>query len=138
VQLVTHDRYFLDKVATSILAFEDGGAVRYPGNYEMYSRLRPQKSAAPPKAVPAVARDRPRGKTKLSYKDQRELDSMEGLIEAAEARKAKAEQALADPEVYVKEPARVPLLQKELDESAGEVDRLYARWQELQDAERRS
>jgi ATP-binding cassette subfamily F protein uup len=136
VLLVTHDRYFLDKVATSILAFEDGRAVRYPGNYEMYTRLRPQKAASPPKTAPAPSKDRPKSKTKLSYKDQRELDSMEGLIEAAEARKAKAEQALADPEVYVKEPARIPLLQKELEESASEVDRLYARWQELQDASR--
>src|SRR5438067_3325736 len=45
VLLVTHDRYFLDKVATSILAFDNGRAVRYPGNYEMYLSLRP-----PPKA----------------------------------------------------------------------------------------
>jgi ATP-binding cassette subfamily F protein uup len=50
VLLVTHDRYFLDKVATSILAFEgQGRAVRYPGNYAMYRRLKEQalSEAAP-------------------------------------------------------------------------------------------
>ena len=47
VLLVTHDRYFLDKVATAILAFEgDGRAVRYPGNYEMYRTLKEQAEAA--------------------------------------------------------------------------------------------
>src|SRR3954471_1672898 len=45
VLLVTHDRYFLDKVATSILAFDRGRAVRYPGNYEMYVALRPPPSS---------------------------------------------------------------------------------------------
>ena len=47
VLLVTHDRYFLDKVATSILAFEgDGRVIRYEGNYAMYRRLKEQAEAA--------------------------------------------------------------------------------------------
>ena len=136
VLLVTHDRYFLDKVATDILAFDEAGrAVRYPGNYETYLALRPQKTAsasAPAKAVrekpPA-----PRKPGKLSFKEQRELESMEALIESAEARRHQAERALADPQTYSLEPQRVPEWQRQLDESAGEVDRLYARWQELQD-----
>src|SRR6476619_728937 len=55
VLLVTHDRYFLDKVATSILAFDgEGHAVRYPGNYETYTALRsaPAAAPAPTKAAP--------------------------------------------------------------------------------------
>jgi len=61
VLLVTHDRYFLDKVATAILAFEgDGRAVRYPGNYEMYRTLRDQAEVAradqPERAPPMPAR----------------------------------------------------------------------------------
>ena len=49
VLLVTHDRYFLDKVATAILAFEgEGKVVRYPGNFEMYRRLKEQQAAAGP------------------------------------------------------------------------------------------
>ena len=136
VLLVTHDRYFLDKVATSILSFEDGVATRYPGNYEMYLTLRPTKAAAAQaQKEAAVQAAKPKAKPgKLSYKDQRELDGMEELVDKAEQRKAAAEKALADPEVYMKDPARFPLLQKELDEAGQEVDRLYARWQKLQDA----
>jgi ATP-binding cassette subfamily F protein uup len=137
VLLVTHDRYFLDKVATGILAFDgEGHAVRYPGNYETYTALRPSPAAA---AVPGKSaqekRPRPRKPGKLSFKEQRELESMESLIEAAEAAKTAAETKLSDPQTYAREPQRVPELQRELERSSGEAERLYARWQELQDRE---
>ncbi|HZI08834.1 MAG TPA: ABC-F family ATP-binding cassette domain-containing protein [Myxococcus sp.] len=144
--LVTHDRYFLDKVATSILTFEGGGRVtRYEGNYEMYRRLKAQSEAqaataaaakpapAPaPKKEEASAAKAARKPGKLSYKEQRELDGMEAAIEAAETRKAALEAQLADPAVYSNGP-KVAEVQKELEATAAEVDRLYARWQELQD-----
>jgi ATP-binding cassette subfamily F protein uup len=144
--LVTHDRYFLDKVATSILTFEGGGRVtRYEGNYEMYRRLKAQSEAqaataaaakpapaAAPKKEEASASKAARKPGKLSYKEQRELDGMEAAIEAAETRKAALEAQLADPAVY-SNGAKVAEVQKELEATAAEVDRLYARWQELQD-----
>jgi ATP-binding cassette subfamily F protein uup len=143
--LVTHDRYFLDKVATSILTFEGGGRVtRYEGNYEMYRRLKAQTEAqaasapaakpapAPKKEEPAAAAKPARKPGKLSYKEQRELDGMEAAIEAAETRKAELEAQLADPAVYSNGP-KVAEVQKDLESTAAEVDRLYARWQELQD-----
>ena len=135
VLLVTHDRYFLDKVATSILAFADGRAVRYPGNYEMFLSLRPQPLQRPaaPRAAPKERQPAPRKPGKLSFKEQRELESIEPQIEAAEGRKAEAEAALGDPQTYAREPQRVPELQRQLDESAAEIERLYARWQQLQD-----
>jgi ATP-binding cassette subfamily F protein uup len=135
VLLVTHDRYFLDKVATSIFAFDQHRAVRYPGNYEMYLSLRPQpaKEAAPSKAPPVQRKPPQRKPGKLSFKEQRELEGIEAQIEAAEARKAQAEAALGDAQTYAKEPQRVPELQRQLDESAAEIERLYGRWQELQD-----
>jgi ATP-binding cassette subfamily F protein uup len=138
VLLVTHDRYFLDKVATSILAFENGRALRYPGNYETYLALRPAQRTATDagKAPPAWRKPAPRKPGKLSFKEQRELESIESQIEAAEARKSQAETALGDPQTYAKQPQRIPELQRELDDSAAEVDRLYARWQDLQDLTR--
>jgi ATP-binding cassette subfamily F protein uup len=138
VLLVTHDRYFLDKVATSILAFENGRAIRYPGNYETYLALRPPQRTATDagKAPPAERKPAPRKPGKLSFKEQRELESIESQIEAAEARKSQAEAALGDPQTYAKQPQRIPELQRELDKSAAEVDRLYARWQDLQDLTR--
>ena len=115
VLLVTHDRYFLDKVATAILAFEgDGRAVRYPGNYETYRTLKEQAERAPPRRrrrrrAPrgrgagvearrrAARRARARKPGKLSFKEQRELDGMEAAILAAEERKAALEAALVGP-----------------------------------------
>jgi ATP-binding cassette subfamily F protein uup len=145
VLLVTHDRYFLDKVATSIVAFEGGGkVVRYEGNYAMYRRLKDQAEAAraaeaptpaPKKEAPAPqsseASKPARKPGKLSYKEQREMEGMEAAIEAAESRKAELEAKLADPAVY-SSATKVPELQRELEAATTEVDRLYARWQELQ------
>ena len=139
VLLVTHDRYFLDKVATSILAFENGTAIRYPGNYEMYLSLRPRAGGKPANDKPQPSsgkRPQPRKPGKLSFKEQRDLESMEAQVEAAEARKSAAEAALADPQTYAKDPLQVPGLQRELWQSTAEVERLYARWQELQDLTR--
>ena len=56
---------------------------------------------------------------------------MEAAIEAAESRKAELEAKLADPAVY-SSATKVPELQRELEAATAEVDRLYARWQELQ------
>jgi ABC transport system ATP-binding/permease protein len=135
VLLVTHDRYFLAKVATSIFAVDRGRAVRYPGNYEMFLSLRPAAQRTAPSSARAQVERKPspRKPGKLSFKEQRDLEGIEAQIEAAESRKAQAEAALGDVQTYAKEPQRVPELQRQLDESAAEIERLYARWQELQD-----
>ncbi len=149
VLLVTHDRYFLDKVATAILALEgDGRAVRYPGNYETYRTLKEQaeaaaaaeraEAAAPRGARPAAAPgaegrpERARKPGKLTFKEQRELEGIEPAILASEERKAAIEAALADPATYQKAGDTVAALRAELDGVSGEVERLYARWQELE------
>ena len=139
VLLVTHDRYFLDKVATAILSFEgDGRVIRYEGGWDLYRKLRPRgsvapasstKSAASTTAVVPVPASKPL--TKLSYKDQREFDGMEAAIEQAEAAKAAIEAQLLDPSVASRA-AELGRLVQELDTQSAEVDRLYARWEELQ------
>jgi ATP-binding cassette subfamily F protein uup len=137
VLLVTHDRYFLDKVATSILAFEgDGRAIRYPGNYEMYRTLR--SPPQPERAAPAAPRETPRpperkpSARRLSFKEQRELEGIESAILAAEERKSAAESALSDPATYQGGGDRVPALRAEMESAGAEAERLYARWQELE------
>ena len=145
VLLVTHDRYFLDKVATAILAFEGGGrAVRYPGNYETYRTLKGQAeraaleaSTSPPpvKGAERLAprdEERARRPTKLSFKEQRELEGMEATILAAEERKGVLEAALSDPATYQQAGGGVAALRDELEAVSAEVNRLYARWQELE------
>jgi ATP-binding cassette subfamily F protein uup len=151
VLLVTHDRYFLDKVATAVLAFEgDGRATRYPGNYEMYRTLKEQAEAAKPTVpphpdpLPPLGRgergvEPPRRKPgKLTFNEQRELEGIEPAILAAEERKASLEAALADPETYRKDGAGIARLRAELDAATVEVERLYARWQELEALRRNS
>jgi ATP-binding cassette subfamily F protein uup len=135
VLLVTHDRYFLDKVATAILAFEgDGRAVRYPGNYEMYRTLKPP----PERAAPAAPRETPRPPERsrparrLSFHEQRELAGIEAAILAAEERKSAAESALSEPATYQKGGDRIVALRAEMETAAAEAERLYARWQELE------
>ncbi len=141
VLVVTHDRYFLDKVATSVLAVEgDGKVTRYEGNWSMYQRLRPPRAwteggskpapaPAPVAAAPAAAPG-PKKATRLSYKDQRELDGMEAAIEKAETTKAELEAKLQDPAVFARA-SEVASLSAELDAATKEVERLYARWAEL-------
>ena len=139
VLLVTHDRYFLDKVATAILAFEGGGRiVRYPGNFESYRSLRgksePVATATKAESAQPVGEARPSAAArlrKLSYKEQRELDGMEVAILAAEAEKAAVEKELADPAVYAAS-AKIGPLQARLDAVSTRLERLFARWEELQ------
>jgi ATP-binding cassette subfamily F protein uup len=149
VLLVTHDRYFLDKVATSILALEgDGGAIKYPGNYSTYRTLKDQsereakavasaaanaaKIAAAPQKT-ATANKAPKA-SKMSFKLITELAGMEKAIEVAELRRVAAEAALVDPSNHSgKNAAKLPALQATFERANVEVEKLYARWQELQD-----
>ncbi len=138
VLLVTHDRYFLDKVATRILAVEgDGSVVAYPGNFSLYRRLKAQSApSVRAEATPKTADTEVRSPTtaskgsRLGYLEQRELAGIETAIQAAEARRAASEAALVDPTIYsdatASEGAR-----RDLAAAAAEVDRLYARWGEL-------
>jgi ATP-binding cassette subfamily F protein uup len=100
--LVSHDRDFLDRLVTSIIAVEGDGVVHeYVGGYSDYLRQRrvPLASKAAAKPVVPEPRDMPRPRTssRLSYKDQRELDSLPGQIATLEAEKATIERVLADP-----------------------------------------
>ena len=138
VLLVTHDRYFLDKVATRIVAVEgDGKVVSWPGNFTTYRSLRSQAAAGagaavdkrelPPPTPEVIEPTRPK---RLGYQAQRELDGMEAAIEAAEARRAAAEAELLRPDVY-SDGRRAAEAQAALASASAEVDRLYARWAEL-------
>jgi len=142
VLLVTHDRFFLDKVATGLIVFEGGGELRrHAGGYDLYRRLKEQREAeAAAAAVPAKkpaaapakapAAERPR---KLTWKEQREMEGIEGAILEAEARKAELEARLADPATYARPADEVAKVTAGFEAAAREVDALYARWAELED-----
>ena len=139
VLVVTHDRFFLDKVATGLLVFEENGVVhRHEGGYDLYRRLKDQAKAAEapiakPKA-PAVREpntERPKAK-RLSYKESRELEGMEAAILEAEEARDRFSAILSDPAVYVDTPARVAELRASLAAAEAQVEALYARWAELE------
>ncbi len=134
--VVSHDRWFLDRIATGILAFEGNGEVGfYEGNYSDYLAKKPapapvRVSGAKPSPEPALPQPGKKPK-KLSYKDQRELDGMESAIAAAEAKSAQLEAKLSAPDLY-SSGSDVTALVAELDVARADVERLYARWQELE------
>jgi len=139
VLLVTHDRYFLDQVATELIAFhtregEAGQTTRLAGLEQWETFHTAQQSAE-------SAKDRPRGggakpstapakKRKLSFKDQRDFDTIEARIVEAEGKVTTLEGELAHPNV-VSDAARLVTLAAEAAAARADVERLYARWAEL-------
>lgn len=135
--IVTHDRYFLDRVATSILSFEgDGKVQRYAGAYQAFEaekKLKDEREAAAreqKREAPKGAREARRG---LSKDEERELAGILDRIEAAEAEVSRIDGALAEPDLYVtRDDPRVPKLKAELAEARAEAERLTARWEALE------
>jgi ATP-binding cassette subfamily F protein uup len=141
--IVSHDRWFLDRVATSILAFEgDGRVVFHEGDYSTYLQrrareLRDQAKATGAAAPGAPAAGKGRGPKapppkKLSFAETRELAGMEAAITAAEAKVTELEAALQDPAIYKDRAAEVPAMIAALEAAKGQVERLYGRWQALE------
>jgi len=138
--VVSHDRWFLDRVATAILAFEGDGKVGfYEGDWSSWAEKWGDKvSPTPPRRAaaerPVTAREaadtaRPR---KPSYKEQRELEGIEAKVGEAEARVAELEAILSSPDLYATRGAEVATLVSDLEAARAEVERLWERWQELE------
>jgi ATP-binding cassette subfamily F protein uup len=139
VIVVSHDRWFLDRVATGILAFEgDGKVVFHEGDYSAYEARKKADEAerasvraergAQPRVEARTARVRER---KLTFKEKDELSKIEAIITAAEAKVAALEATLSDPAVFKERAADVPAIVASLDAARAEVARLYDRWSEL-------
>lgn len=140
VLVVSHDRYFLDRICDQIVAFEDNGrVVIQPGNYSYYLEKREQRAAtgnvAPAPSMQAAAsepaRPEPTRPRKLTYKEQRELEGMEASILAAESRVGELESLLNDPAFYATRAQEAAAMSDDLDKARAEVTRLYGRWEEL-------
>ncbi|PYJ09450.1 MAG: ABC transporter [Verrucomicrobia bacterium] len=132
VVVVSHDRYFLNRVCTAILAFEGDGIIRYTvGNYDYYLEKRSEKAKAL-EPVKTDASPRPAAKPrKLKWKEERELEGMEAAILAAENEVARIEALFAEPDFYVTHAADLAAFETKLRAARDEVARLYARWAEL-------
>jgi ATP-binding cassette subfamily F protein uup len=139
VLMVSHDRWFLDRLATCILAFTEGGRVeRFEGNYSDYrEKFEAEKTRAAAKTdtTPAASTGRTEGRTKankLSYSERIELGGLMDKIEAADSRVGELDRRLADPGTYAEGGDRVKSLIAELEAAKAEAESLVARWEELE------
>ncbi len=134
--VVSHDRDFLDRLVTSVIAVEgDAEVSEYVGGYSDYLRQRPAKpaNAAPKPPSKPQAQPKPQSaRTRLSYNEQRELDQLPGRIDKLTAEIAKLEGDLADPALYAKDAARFQKLAARAEAARAELDEAEVRWLELE------
>ncbi len=128
--LVTHDRYLLDRVATRVLALDGRGGAEYFADYSQASGAAGSQPAEQTDGGLRARRSIEKSK-RLSYLEQREFDQMEPAVLEAEERLSEAKQRAEDPAIAA---AANALQQRyaELTAAQAEVDRLYARWAELE------
>ncbi len=142
--VVTHDRWFLDRIATSILAFEgEGRVVRHAGNYDTYRRLREERRGDTSTTAVSSSADRektsasrakatnakPRG---LTARERGELATIVERIDEAERSVAELEKALADPSLHARGGDEVRSWMDRIAAARAEASRLTARWEELE------
>ena len=137
--VVSHDREFLDNVVTSTIVFEENGRIEeYVGGYSDWVRRGRQLAVtdspyeAEERKRRAAERRRQRPATKLSYKDQRELDALPAQIEALEAVISDLQQTVADPEFYAQDGDTVRQTLERLARSEAELEQRVDRWGELE------
>ena len=137
--LVSHDRAFLENTVTQVIAFEGNGQLtEFGGGYDDWLRFTEQRTqalAAPTKTktepVKAASNPTP-AKTKLSYKEQIELDQLPDQIEAIEQEQTAINGMLADPEIYKTDLAKANALQIKLTELDEALLLAIARWEALE------
>jgi ATP-binding cassette subfamily F protein uup len=136
VLLVSHDRAFLDRVVTSSLVFEGNGRVNeYVGGYSDWLRQRrPHPVAgAPAGKRPRKENQKPRPPAnKLSYKDQRELDSLPRRIEALETTIEELHARMTDPAFYQLSRQVIAAEKAHLLSAESDLQSAYQRWEELE------
>jgi ABC transport system ATP-binding/permease protein len=142
VFLVSHDRMFLDNVVTQVIVAEGDGQWReYVGGYSDWERVRVTNAFAPSKQG-----GKPEGKSaqkelstaadgrakKLSYKEQRELDTLPALIAQLEAEQKGISERLADPELYRQQPDEAQRLNKRFAEIDTQLMETLERWEAIE------
>ena len=141
--LVTHDRFMLDRIATTIVALDGQGGVETFADYAQWEAARECRRGKPlttgPLTTGPLTLPSPQGgeggrgekRKRLGYLEQREWEAMEGAILEAEAAVERCRLAAEDPAI-ASDPAALQERYADLDAARAEVDRLYARWAELE------
>jgi len=132
--LVTHDRFLLERVATVVLALDGSGGVEVFADYQQWEAAQRERARATEKPVERpvpAASPRARGVKRLTYAERREWAAMEATILAAEDALAQRQAAADDPAIAA-DAAELHRRYEALQAAQTEVDRLYARWAELE------
>ena len=144
VIVVSHDRYFMDKVVDHLLVFKGEGEIQdFPGNYTQYRewcRLQPKTEGegAEKKATKPTAKEQPsatqkkEGKRKMTYKEKREYEQLTKELEQLENEQKTLEEALCSGQLSVEE---LTEKSKRLPEIKDEIDEKKMRWLELAEIE---
>lgn len=137
--IVSHDRYFMDRIVDHVLAFEGDGKIKdFVGNFSEYRESRKQETgsakqdASPTpnvtKSIPAI-NEKPKTKNRLSYKEQRELETIEREMPELEAKRTKILEQLNNETDYEK----ISKLSEDLQVTENQLTDHEMRWLELQD-----
>ncbi|MEH6585108.1 MAG: ATP-binding cassette domain-containing protein [Halioglobus sp.] len=144
VLLVSHDREFMDNVVTSLMVLKGNGIIEeQAGGFSDWEArggdLSDLASSAkgPSATASAVAAEpvtkAPEKKRKLSYKDQRELDALPGLIETLETKNSELEAQMSAADFYQREHTQVQAVLDQVAKNQGELEQALERWAELED-----
>jgi ATP-binding cassette subfamily F protein uup len=145
VLVVSHDRYFLNRVCTDVLAFEGDGKIHHSvGDYDYYLEKKQKQAVAVSRQSAAIistnksaalSRDtvtkvtKPR---KLSFKETRELEGMESQIHAVDAEIARIEALFVQPDFHRTYATQTSQITADLAAAKEKLPKLYARWEELE------
>jgi ABC transport system ATP-binding/permease protein len=149
IVIVTHDRFLLDRLATSLWVFEGKGrVVRHHGSWDSWLALREEKErelaarnreedrrgkekkAEEERRAARAARS---GSRRLTFREQKELEGMEDTIAGMEAERDLLSQQLADPESYRDEGSDIAAMTRRFRELEVEIEKCYSRWMELEE-----
>ena len=144
ILVISHDRYFLNRIVNRILLFEENGITEYLGNYDDYAERKNNLAL-----LKSLQAEEPTEKTKTAQKEERKkereerqkrkafaqlLKDTEEKIGTLEKKARELENRLCDPDLY-KETARMLEIQQEYNEVKASLDTAYEEWLELQDSD---
>ena len=135
--VVTHDRWFLDRIATAILVFDDDGVTLHAGGYADYLERRKAKPApettAPAEKVAAKPRSVPATKKGLTWAEERELEGLLERVDEAEERVKSLEAEVSMPEFYERSDAERRETFAKLEQAKADAEAIAERWAELEE-----
>ncbi|MEA2603557.1 MAG: transport system ATP-binding/permease protein [Acidobacteriota bacterium] len=136
--LVTHDRFLLESVSSVVLALDGRGGATFFADYTQWESARAAAPALKPAAAKSTApppRTSAKDLKRLTYREKQEWEQMEAKILETEERLAAAQAAVEDPAVAT-DPKALQERCEELETARLEVERLYARWAELEEKQK--